>query len=103
MLYEVITYRNARINRIWEGTNEINRITITHTLLKRAIQGRPALKRDPAASSNDLENLVPVSESDPDALETQKDMLNIAKTITLDLIGDAGNRFNWDLRPHQVV
>jgi len=98
-----LSYRNARINRIWEGTNEINRITITHTLLKRAIQGRPALKRDPAASSNDLENLVPVSESDPDALETQKDMLNIAKTITLDLIGDAGNRFNWDLRPHQEL
>jgi hypothetical protein len=98
-----LAYRNARINRIWEGTNEINRITITNTLLKRAAQGRLALKTDPAALSNDFENLMPVTESDPDALETQKDMLNIAKTITLDLIRDASNRFNGDLRPHQEL
>jgi alkylation response protein AidB-like acyl-CoA dehydrogenase len=98
-----LAYRNARINRIWEGTNEINRITITNTLLKRAAQGRLALKTDPAALSNDFENLMPVTESDPDALETQKDMLNIAKTITLNLINEASNRFNGDLRPHQEL
>jgi hypothetical protein len=98
-----LAYRNARINRIWEGTNEINRITIINTLLKRAAQGRLALKTDPAALSNDFENLMTVTESDPDALETQEDMLNIAKTITLNLIGDAINRFNGDLRPHQEL
>jgi len=98
-----LAYRNARINRIWEGTNEINRITITNTLLKRAAQGRLALKTDPAALSNDFENLMPVAESDPEALETQKDMLNIAKTITLNLIHEASHRFNGDLRPHQEL
>jgi alkylation response protein AidB-like acyl-CoA dehydrogenase len=98
-----LSYRNARINRIWEGTNEINRITIINTLLKRAAQGRLALKTDPTAISKDLENLVPVIESDPDALETQKDMLNIAKTITLNLISDASQRFGGDLRPHQEL
>ena len=30
-------------------------------------------------------------------------MLNIAKTITLNLISDASNRFNGDLRPHQEL
>ena len=98
-----LSYRNARINRIWEGTNEINRITITNTLLKRAAQGHLALKTDPAALQKEFENLTPVTESDPNALETQKDMLNIAKTITLDLISDASNRFNGDLRPHQEL
>ena len=98
-----LSYRNARINRIWEGTNEINRITITNTLLKRAAQGRLALKMDPAALSNDFKNLRPVTESDPDALETQKDMLNIAKTITLNLISDVSKQFNGDLRPHQEL
>jgi len=98
-----LSYRNARINRIWEGTNEINRITITNTLLKRAAQGRLALKTVQEGLSDAFENLKPVTESDPDALETQKDMLNIAKTITLDLISDASNRFNGDLRPHQEL
>jgi alkylation response protein AidB-like acyl-CoA dehydrogenase len=98
-----LAYRNARINRIWEGTNEINRITITNTLLKRATQGRLALKMDPDARSNGSENLMPLTESDADALETQNDMLNIAKTVTVNLICDAIIRFNGDLRPHQEL
>jgi alkylation response protein AidB-like acyl-CoA dehydrogenase len=98
-----LSYRNARINRIWEGTNEINRITIINTLLKRAARGRLPLKADAASISNDFGSLMPVAENDPDALVTQKDMLNIAKTLTLDLIGDAINRFNGDLGPHQEL
>jgi len=70
-------YRDARINRIFEGTNEINRLTITGTLLKRAMGGRLNLQ----AGLTELET--------GDALAAEKKILASAKKAVLLAAGTA--------------
>jgi alkylation response protein AidB-like acyl-CoA dehydrogenase len=98
-----LSYRNGRINRIWEGTNEINRITITNTLLKRSSQGRLALLVDPAVPLNRLGDLMAVGTDDPDNLNAQKKMLHIAKTISLGLLNAVNEHPTEDLRTNQEL
>jgi alkylation response protein AidB-like acyl-CoA dehydrogenase len=53
-------YRDARITRIYEGTNEINRLLCSGTLFRRAMEGRvPLLDQYPDIESRVLENVAP--------------------------------------------
>jgi len=98
-----MAYRNARINRIWEGTNEINRLTITNTLLKRIAQGRLKLQTDLPLLSQTLAQPAPITEDNPRSFDGQAAMLDTARKITLYVIGMVQQRHANDLRSQQEL
>ncbi|TFE23661.1 acyl-CoA dehydrogenase family protein [Cohnella luojiensis] len=61
-------YRDSRINRIFEGTNEINRLLIPATLLKRALKGELPLIERAQALQRELLNPAPLSTASSSAL-----------------------------------
>ena len=63
-------YRDSRINRIFEGTNEINRLLITGMLLKRAQQGRLGLVKAAKALMDEV--LSGPSAQQPDSSRTRR-------------------------------
>ena len=98
-----LSFRNARINRIWEGTNEINRITIIGTFLRRISSGRLNSGMNSQQPFQILYGLKPVSTMILETLVAQETMLSIARSVACCLISAAGNRYQGDLRPHQEV
>ena len=97
-------YRDARINRIFEGTNEINRLLIPGTILKRALQGRLSLF-DEMQRLNDEANLYssdPIMPNDA-VLSVEKHMLAACKKMLLISAGAAVNRFLDNLAEEQEI
>ena len=82
-------YRDNRINRIWEGTNEINRIVIVDMLTKRAMKNRLPVLAAAQKVANELLTLRPKVEMDDAKLSLQKEMVEMSKKISLLVIGAA--------------
>ena len=96
-------YRDERINRIFEGTNEINRLLIPGTILRRALKGEIPLEREARKAFESL--LSPsLDEIDPSApYAAEKIAVANLKKVFLILSGAAVKRFGAGLKDEQEV
>ncbi|KAA6443832.1 acyl-CoA dehydrogenase family protein [Bacillus atrophaeus] len=101
--YEVErAYRDSRINRIFEGTNEINRMIVPSTFLKKAIKGELPLFEKAQALQEELMMLMP-EEPGSGALEQEKYIVRQAKKIALLTAGLAAQKYGKSIDQEQEV
>jgi alkylation response protein AidB-like acyl-CoA dehydrogenase len=96
-------YRDARVNRIFEGTNEINRLLIPGMLIRRALKGD--LPLIPAAKKLQDEILTPsMPEPASDApLESERRTVTALKKVALMVLGTAMQTYGEKLTDQQEV
>ncbi|WP_062199581.1 acyl-CoA dehydrogenase family protein [Massilibacterium senegalense] len=101
--YEVeAMYRDSRINRIFEGTNEINRLLVPSTLLRKAMKGELPLIEKATALQEELMMFVP-EEVGEALLAKEKQLVKHAKKIFLLAAGIAVQKYEKKLTGEQEL
>ena len=95
-------YRDSRINRIFEGTNEINRLLITGMLLRRAMKGELALMQATEQIFSELTSF-PEELDQEERLAEEKRIVENAKKATLMVAGLASQKYGEALTDEQEI
>lgn len=96
-------YRDSRINRIYEGTNEINRLLILDMTLKRAMKGRLDLMGPAMAVANELMSIPDFGGEDETPFSEQKKyILNFKKAILM-VAGAAVQKLMMNIDKEQEI
>ncbi|MCT4792907.1 MULTISPECIES: acyl-CoA dehydrogenase family protein [Exiguobacterium] len=101
--YEVENmYRDSRINRIFEGTNEINRLLVPGTLLKKAMKGDLPLLAEAQRLQNEVMSFMP-TEVGSEPLDRERHLLAMMKKIFLLTAGTAVQKYQDKLQGEQEI
>lgn len=95
-------YRNSRINRIFEGTNEINRLLVPGTILRKAMKGELPLLEKASGLVEELMMMMPEEIGD-EPLEQEKYILQNAKKIFLMVAGLGAQKYGEKLEKEQEL
>jgi alkylation response protein AidB-like acyl-CoA dehydrogenase len=96
-------YRDSRINRIYEGTNEINRLLTVDMILKRAMKGKLDLMGPAMAVSKELMSIPEFGNDDDSAFAAErKAIINMKKCILM-VAGAAVQKLMMKLNDEQEI
>jgi alkylation response protein AidB-like acyl-CoA dehydrogenase len=98
-----LAYRDARINRIFEGTNEINRMLTVDMLLKKAMKGELDLTTPAMAIANELTGIPEMSPPPSDVFEAHLAYVRNLKKSILMVAGAAAQKLMMTLAKEQEI
>jgi alkylation response protein AidB-like acyl-CoA dehydrogenase len=96
-------YRDSRINRIFEGTNEINRLLVSDTAMKRAMKGDFDLFGEAEKLFNDMDRIDDGKISDETYYQEKKRYIRNFKKVILLCIHGAAKQYGKTLVSEQEV
>lgn len=97
-------WRDARITRIYEGTNEINRILSVGMLVKKAMKGHVDLLSPAMAVKDELTGIPSFEIPDfSEIMSEEKELVSRLKKVFLMVTGFAIQKYGTDLEKHQLL
>ncbi len=97
------SYRDSRINRIFEGTNEINRLLTVDMMLKRAMKGKLDLMTAAMAVSKELMSIPDFGKEEDSAFSSEKKSIIEMKKAILMVAGTAVQKLMMNLQNEQEI